>query len=327
MPASPTPTLLSIVLPAYNEGEAITPVLKALQAVLKGLPCRAEVVVVDDGSADDTAARARSVPGVRVISNPINLGYGHSLLRGIAASDGDVIGIADADGTYPVAEIPALLQLIERGADHVIGLRTGEHFRSHFSLRHFYRFICRYVVGQAVPDANSGLRLFRREVVESLRGDLCLGFSFTTSLTLASMLTGYVVAFREIPYAKRVGRSHVRPRDVLRTLQYLFQLIAVYNPLKLYLPLVTGSLLLSLAALVYGLWLERIAGLISAVILLATTLLLVGISAHAYIVSRVGLYPVRRRGLIASGGGHPAGDSQPELDALGLTPRGPEPPP
>lgn len=289
------PRLLSIVVPAFNEGAAIGSVLQEMRAVLTGLPCVSEILVVDDGSTDDTAARAALVPGVRVVRNPVNLGYGHSLLRGIGAARGDVIGIADADGTYPPRELPALFDLIARGADHVIGQRTGEHFRSHFSLRHFYRLMCRYVVGQPVPDANSGLRLFRREVVESLRGDLCLGFSFTTSLTLASMLTGYVVAFRPIDYAKRVGRSHVRPRDVLRTLQYLFQVIAVYNPLKLYLPLVLASLSLSLTALVYGLWLERIAGLISAVILVGTTFLLIGISAHAYIVSRVGLYPVRRR--------------------------------
>lgn len=285
---------LTIVVPAYNEGQAIGPVLQALLESLAKIPVPSEVVVVDDGSKDDTAAVARSVPGVRVHSNPINLGYGHSLLRGIAAARGEVIGITDADGTYPVSELPQLWDYIARGADHVIGERTGEHFTSHFSLRLFYRWLCRYVVGGRVPDANSGLRLFRREVIESLRGDLCLGFSFTTSLTLASLLTGYIVVFRPITYARRVGRSHVRPRDVLRTLQYLFQVIAVYNPLKLYLPLVLSSAALAVLALGYGLALESSAGLMSAVVFLCTTFLLVGNSAHAYIASRVGLYPVRR---------------------------------
>ena len=315
------PRLLSVVVPALNEGRAIGPVLEALRAALAGLPCGTEILVVDDGSVDDTSDRAREVSGVRVLRNPINLGYGHSLLRGITAAQGDVIGITDADGTYPVGEIAGLFDLVAAGADHVIGARTGQHFTSHFSLRYFYRALCRYVVGQPVPDANSGLRLFRREVVDSLRGDLCLGFSFTTSLTLASILTGDVVVFRSIGYERRVGQSHVRPRDVLRTLQYLFQLIAVYNPLKLFLPLVLTSLFLSLAALIYGLLLERVAGTISAVILAATTLILVGISAHAYIVSRVGLYPVRRRAALSSVGvaGTPPPSASPSEPLPGST--------
>ncbi len=282
---------LTIVVPALNEAGAIEGVLRRLRDALAEVGCPAEVLVVDDGSRDETAQRAALVEGVRVLRNPVNLGYGHSLLRGIAASRGEVIGITDADGTYPVGEIPAMWGLIEQGADHVIGRRTGQHFRSHFSLRLFYRALCGYVCGRDVPDANSGLRLFRRAVVEPLRGDLCLGFSFTTSLTLTSLLSGHVVVFRDIAYDQRVGRSHVRPRDVLRTLQYLFQVIAVYNPLKLYLPLVLVAALGALVSGLYGVWLERIGGMISAVVLVATTLLLIAIAALAYVTSRVGLYP------------------------------------
>lgn len=295
---------LTIVVPALNEQGAIEGVLLRLKDALGAVGSPAEILVVDDGSRDATAQRAAQVEGVRVLRNPVNLGYGHSLLRGIAAARGDVIGITDADGTYPVGEIPALWRLIELGADHVIGRRTGRHFRSHFSLRLFYRALCGYVCGRDVPDANSGLRLFRRSVFEPLRGDLCLGFSFTTSLTLTSMLSGHVVVFQDIAYAQRVGRSHVRPRDVLRTLQYLFQVIAVYNPLKLYLPLVLVAALGAVVSALYGVWLERIGGAISAVVLFATTLLLIAIAAHAYVVSRVGLYPREREGAATSGRTH-----------------------
>jgi polyisoprenyl-phosphate glycosyltransferase len=280
---------LSVVVPAFNEGAAIARVLGDLLAVLRAMPVSSEVVVVDDGSADDTAARALEVPGVRLVRNPVNLGYGHSLLRGIAAAKGDLIAITDADGTYPVRSLPTLFDLIQRGADHAIGQRTGANLSRFGVMRNVYRLLCRYVVGQSVPDGNSGLRLFRREIVQHLRGDLCLGFSFTTSLTLASIMSGYVVTFTPIPYEKRTGKSHVKWRDVLRTAQYLFQLIAVYNPLKLFLPLVLLSMALAPACFGYGLLEKSFGAMLSGVVLTATTLLLIGIAAHAYILSRVGL--------------------------------------
>lgn len=292
---------LSVVVPAYNEAAAIEGVLTALVAELRKLPCTTEVVVVDDGSKDATADAVRRVEGVRLVQNPVNLGYGHSLLRGIAASRGELIGIIDADGTYPAPAFAELHAMIRKGADHAIAQRTGKHFQRIWSLRHYYRWLCWYVVGQRVPDANSGLRIFRRKVVETLRGDLCMGFSFTTSLTLASIMSGFVVTFSEIPYAKRIGRSHVRYRDILRTLQFLFQLIAVYNPLKLFLPFVLLSGAMALAGFGYGLWLERLTGMLSGVIMTGVTFLLVGMAGHAYIVSRVGLHPAVEWAGIARG--------------------------
>jgi glycosyltransferase involved in cell wall biosynthesis len=289
-PASPEALPdLSVVIPALNEGAAISRVLVELLEVLERLPLRAEVIVVDDGSRDDTAAQAQAVPGVRVVRNPVNLGYGHSLLRGIAAARGELLAITDADGTYPVRCLPELYAMIEQGADHAIGQRTGAPLRRFGWMRTVYRLLCRYVVGQTVPDANSGLRVFRREIVRRLRGDLCLGFSFTTSLTLASIMSGYVVTFTPIPYGERVGRSHVRWRDVLRTAQYLFQLIAVYNPLKLFLPLVLAAFAMVPVCFGYGIARESFGAMISGVILTATSLVLVGLAGTAYIISRVGM--------------------------------------
>ena len=225
---------LSVLIPAYNEESGIGAVVEEIRQALAELPLPSEIIVIDDGSDDATAERAAALDGVQLLRNPMNLGYGHALLRGIAAARGDLIAISDADGSYPGASLPDLYRLIQSGVDHAIGRRTGRSFRSFWLARTIYRWICGYVVGTRVPDANSGMRIFRREIAERLRGDLCLGFSFTTSLTLASIMSGYIVAFRDLPYRDRIGRSHVRLGDALRTSQYLFQLIALYNPLKLF---------------------------------------------------------------------------------------------
>lgn len=280
---------LSMIVPAYNEAGAIREVLENLVAILDEIPARTELIVVDDHSADETSKIAAEVEGVRVLRNPRNLGYGHSLLRGMQLARGRYFAISDADGTYPAEELPALWEFIEAGADHVIGARTGKELTSHFGMRTIYRWLCRLVTGEYVPDANSGLRILDRKLVETLRGDLCRGFSFTTSLTLASLMSGFVVVFHPIPYNERKGHSHVhRIRDTLRTIQYLVQIVAVYNPLKLFLPLVLLSGSLSLAGFAYGGLFESVWGALTGVLLMATTLVLSGIAALAYIIGRTG---------------------------------------
>jgi glycosyltransferase involved in cell wall biosynthesis len=296
--------LLSVVVPAFDEEDAIVGVLQRLTAELSGLGCAAEIIVVDDGSRDRTGERASGVPGIRLVRNPVNLGYGHSLMRGIAAARGRLIAISDADGSYPPTGLRDLLALVHSGADHVIGLRTGPHVKRPWLTRSIYRQLCGYVVGCRVPDANSGFRVFRREVAESLREDLCLGFSFTTSLTLASIMTGYVVTYSAIPYERRAGRSHVRYRDVLRTAQYLFQLVAVYNPLKLFLPLVVISGLLACAALLLAATGRATPANLLVVAIVEAPIVMVGLAALAYIASRART-PVQGHGMLPRAQGRP----------------------
>ncbi|MCC6572381.1 MAG: glycosyltransferase family 2 protein [Planctomycetes bacterium] len=285
---------LSLVIPARNEEAAIERVLGEFKTALAALGVCSEIIVVDDASTDQTAARATLVAGVRVIKNPRNLGYGHSLLRGMEVARGRYFAIADADGTYPPASLATLWKLINDGADHAIGRRTGDNLTEHFGMRMIYRWLCNYVAGEDVPDANSGLRIMDRRIVEELRGDLCRGFSFTTSLTLASLLSGWVVAFAPIPYSKRVGKSHVRRlRDALRTAQYLVQIVAVYNPLKLYLPLIGFAVALGFAGFLYGAIKPSPWGTMTAVLMAAVVLILIGLSGVAYISARSG---ARRRG-------------------------------
>lgn len=288
----PRDLALSIVIPAYNEAAALPGVLREIEAVQGILPCPSEVIVVDDCSTDETVAAVSASPRVRLVRNPIRLGYGHALMRGIAAGKSDIIAICDADGSYDPAGLVALYERVREGVDHAVGQRTGRFFQRPFLRRHIYRWLCGYVAGTHVPDANSGLRVFRREVFERVQSDLCLGFSFTTSLTLASYLSGFVVDYRKVQYRARIGRSHVRFRDVLRTTQYLVQLIVAYNPLKFFFPLVAASGVLTLGAGALTL-LGRQAWFLPAWIMGAATLGLAGMAGHAYIVSRAARGPIR----------------------------------
>jgi glycosyltransferase involved in cell wall biosynthesis len=225
---------VTVILPAFNEEQAIGPVIDQLRA----LPGELEVIVVDDCSTDRTAAVAHE-RGARVIRHPENCGYGKSLKDGINAASHDIIVIADADGSYPIAEIPRLLETFVQGFDMVVGARQGAAYRGTFlkmPARIIFKWLVEFTTGRHIPDVNSGLRVFRRSTVQKYFGDICNGFSFTTTITLIYLLTGKVVAYLPVPYGKRVGRSKVRIiRDSLRTLQYITECIVRYNPLKLFL--------------------------------------------------------------------------------------------
>jgi glycosyltransferase involved in cell wall biosynthesis len=193
--------------------------------------------VVDDGSSDETGTRAEQA-GARVLRHPHNVGYGRSLKDGIAAARYDIIVINDADGTYPIEAIPDLLTLHQRGFDMVVGARSGEHYRESLvkmPLRRLLRWIVEYTAGRSIPDVNSGLRVFRRSAILDYYDNLCDTFSFTTSMTLAYMMTGKFVAYLPIDYNERVGKSKVKLlRDSMKTLQYIVEAAIYYNPLKIF---------------------------------------------------------------------------------------------
>ncbi len=231
--------MLSIVIPAYNEEGAITETVRTAAAVCAEAGIEPfEVVVVDDGSTDSTARRAEEA-GARVLRHPHNMGYGFSLKSGIRAAEYDAVVISDADGTYPVEEIPRLFEEFGKGFDMVVGARTGEHYRESMfkmPLRFILRMLSEFAVGGKIPDINSGLRIFSKKGAAPYFNHLCNTFSFTTSITLAYMLTGKFVQYLPIPYRPRVGQSKVRLfRDSLRTLQFIVQTILFYNPIKLFL--------------------------------------------------------------------------------------------
>lgn len=230
--------MISVVIPALNEQDEIGRTVTRVRDVLSAAGIGAyEVVIVDDGSRDETGVRAEQA-GARVLRHPHNVGYGRSLKDGIRAARYDTIVINDADGTYPIDAIPALLTRFGEGYDMVVGARSGEHYRESLikmPLRRLLRFIVEFTAGRSIPDINSGLRVFRRSTALEYFDHLCDTFSFTTSMTLAYMMTGKFVAYVPIEYNKRVGKSKVRLlRDSMKTLQYIVEAAIYYDPLKMF---------------------------------------------------------------------------------------------
>ncbi len=245
----------SIILPSYNEDEGIKRVINEIRSLGERENFVFEIIVVDDGSTDNTAETAKNL-GAKIISHPINIGYGRSLKDGIMAAANDNIIIADADGTYPIKEISKLIKEFERGFDMVVGARQGKEYRGTFfkmPARYFFKLLSEFAAGQKIPDINSGLRVFKKSVALQYFDILCNGFSFTTTITLSYLLTGRLIKYVPIEYHKRVGNSKVRYfRDTLRTLQIIVEAILYFNPIKIFLALSALVLLFGFFILIFG---------------------------------------------------------------------------
>jgi glycosyltransferase involved in cell wall biosynthesis len=240
--------MTSIIIPAYNEEQAIAETVQACQRELPKTGEPYETLVVDDGSSDKTAEIAEAA-GARVIRHLNNLGYGRSLKDGIKAATYDTIVITDADGTYPIDQIPALVQTYREGFNMVVGARQGKNYSESINkgaLRFILKHLVQFTAGRKIPDINSGLRIFsRREAVPffSYLGD---AFSFTTSITLAYMMTGKFIKYLPINYERRTGRTKVHLfKDSLRTLQCIVEAILFFNPMKIFLVFCGAMLVLS----------------------------------------------------------------------------------
>lgn len=240
---------VSIVIPAFNEEIGLRRIVPELRRAANV----AEVIVVDDGSTDATAQVAREA-GARVLRQPYNKGYGASLKRGIREAATDFIVIMDSDGQHNPEDISRLLEPLGE-YDMVVGERTRQS-RGPWTRRPgkiLLTWVAQYLIGQKIPDLNSGFRAFARERALEFMHMLPNGFSFTTTLTLALMKAGYSVGYVPIEVPARVGRrSSVRfARDGLQTALLITRAIALFNPLKVFVPI---SFLLLTTGVLYTLW-------------------------------------------------------------------------
>jgi glycosyltransferase involved in cell wall biosynthesis len=243
--------MLTVVIAALNEVESIGETVHRIRQTLEAGKIEHEIIVVNDGSTDGTGPLARQL-GTRVIDHPVPGGYGLALKAGILKAKYDLIAITDADGTYPCHRIEELYRFVaEGGYDMAVGARTGKEYRGTFlkmPARRVFLWMSEYATGRKIDDINSGLRVFRKEIVLRYMGTISNGFSFTTTVTLAAMLNGYFTKYVPIPYFKRVGKSNVRyVRDTLRSLQIIVESIVYYNPLKMFL--LVSSFLVALGLL------------------------------------------------------------------------------
>ena len=239
--------MISVIIPAFNEENSIGDTVLKVLSILNQASCQPrEVIVVDDGSTDNTS-KVAEMAGARIIRHPHNIGYGRSLKDGIKAAAYDTIIISDADGTYPIEDIPNLIAEYQTGLDMVVGARQGKHYDESLIktvLRYVLQLLVEFTSGRKIPDINSGLRVFSKETILPYFTRLCDTFSFTTSLTLAYMMTGKFVLYIPITYHKRVGKTKVRLfRDALRIMQFIVEAIIFYNPLKIFI-LFSGMLIL-----------------------------------------------------------------------------------
>jgi glycosyltransferase involved in cell wall biosynthesis len=279
--------LVSVVIPAFNEEKGIEKVLNQLKSL--NLGDKSEIIVVDDGSTDQTAEIAAS-KGVKVVRHGQNRGYGASLKTGIRVAKNEIIVITDADGSYPIKSIPLLAENIEH-ADMVVGARIGK--KVHIPIfrkpaKWFINKLANRLSGIKIPDLNSGLRAIRKDKVEGFFSILPESYSFTATITLAFLTNGYSVIYIPIEYYKRKGKSKIHPiKDTLNFIQLVIRTIMYFNPLKIFLPISSAFFLASAAVLIIS-WISGQVMDVTTVILFVAGIQLLAIGMIADLIDKRG---------------------------------------
>jgi glycosyltransferase involved in cell wall biosynthesis len=233
---------VSVIVPAYNERTTIAEEVRSIREALQGKAFSAtEVIVVDDGSTDNTAELAREA-GATVIAHPVNLGQGAAIKTGITKARGSYIAVIDADGTYPTEDLPRLVSFsAESGYEQVVGDRQSEQGTWRLLrvlVKGLLRMFAAFLSGQAVGDMNSGMRVLTREAAQRYLPLIPDGFSNSTTLTLASLSHRGRIAFIPIDYkVRKDGRSKFRPvGDTYNMMLTIIRMVMYVDPLRVLLP-------------------------------------------------------------------------------------------
>lgn len=233
---------LSVIIPAKNEAAIIGDVVAAVRARFES----AEILVVNDGSDDETSQRAVE-SGATVVNHPVSLGNGAAIKSGAREARGEILVMMDGDGQHKAEDIDSLLEKLDEGYDMVIGARdSGSHAGvGRLAANGLYNVFASMISGHRIPDLTSGFRAVRANLFKQFLYLLPNGFSYPTTITMAFLRSGYPVTFIPIKAEKRTGTSHIRPvRDGLRFLAIIFKIATLYAPLKVFLP-ISGVFFLS----------------------------------------------------------------------------------
>lgn len=240
--------LFSIVIPAKDEEQGLAKTLP----LLRELYPEAEIIVVNDGSADRTAQVCEEAH-VTVVSHPYSKGNGAAIKTGARVASGDYLVFMDGDGQHSGADVAKLLRKAEEGYDLVVGARSGREAQAsvaRWSANAFYNRLASWMVNRKIDDLTSGFRCVNRKKFLSFLYLLPNGFSYPTTSTMAFFRAGYSVGFVPITVSKRLGKSHINViRDGVRFFLIIFKIGTLYSPLKVYFP--TAVLVSGLGVLNY----------------------------------------------------------------------------
>lgn len=283
---------LSVVLPAFNEQDAVEVVIRDIRDALRDWHGVWEILVVDDASWDCTAERAEST-GVVVIRRAENGGAGAARKTGIRNARGGLVAMIDVDGSYPVCDLPKMLEYFPQ-YDQVNGMRTSEQGSNRVlrvPVKWLIRKTAEYLSAKSIPDLNTGMKVFKRDIMLQYMWAIPDGFSCVTSMTLAFICNGHPVKYVPIAYRPRIGTSKFRPvRDTATYAMTVVRVIMYFQPLRVFLPLALAVGAIAVTKIVIDMATSP-AGILDSDILLSFTamlLLAVGLVSDLIVAQRRG---------------------------------------
>jgi glycosyltransferase involved in cell wall biosynthesis len=272
-PAQPS---LSVILPCRNEAENLGGLLPKLRATVP----QAEILVVDDGSSDESVKICKE-HGVKVVSHPYSLGNGAAIKTGARHATGSVLVCMDADGQHDPADIPRLLEKLNEGYDMVVGARDADTHASLFRriANGGYNRFASLMTGYRILDLTSGFRAVRARHFKKFLYLLPNGFSYPTTTTMAFFRSGFPVGYVPISARDRKGKSHIRlARDGLRFLVIILKIGALFSPMRLFFPVSALMFFLGIGHYAYTfITLHRFTNMSALLILSSILALLIGL--------------------------------------------------
>lgn len=236
---------VTVIIPAFNEEKIIAEDIDVIVEAMEKSDYQYEIIVVDDGSTDKTAQIIKAKKEVKLIQHSYNRGVGAARKTGIIKARGEIIVMTDGDGTYPNQDIPKLLNYI-KNYDMVVGARIGKNVTWPLirrPARWFIRKLASYLIATKIPDLNSGLRVFKKDLARKFFAILPDGHSWVSTITLAFLANGYTIKYVPIDYYKRKGKSTIHPiKDTYNFILLVIRTVMYFNPLRIFLPL-TGIVL------------------------------------------------------------------------------------